>query len=146
MRSGSPTRQLWRAAITASIARLDELEIAHCGAGANRARARAPVILARNGMRLGFLQRSSVYWPTNHEASEEAAGIAVIRGHTAYQVPMHRKRAAGEPPGYSARNHNLGRTLPISAGSRRTSQHCASGRSSSSPRSIGDCTGMSSNT
>src|SRR6202023_620878 len=87
------------AAITASIARLDELGIAHCGAGANRARARAPIILARNGVRFGFLQRSSVYWPTNHEASEEAAGIAVIRGHTAYHVPMHRSGPPANHPG-----------------------------------------------
>ncbi|HXO90957.1 MAG TPA: CapA family protein, partial [Stellaceae bacterium] len=87
------------AAITASIARLDELGIAHCGAGANRARARAPIILARNGMRFGFLQRSSVYWPTNHEASEEAAGIAVIRGHTAYHIPMHRSGPPANRPG-----------------------------------------------
>src|SRR5262245_45702468 len=50
------------AAIMASIARLDQLEIAHCGAGANRALARAPIVLARDGVRFGFLQRSSVYW------------------------------------------------------------------------------------
>jgi poly-gamma-glutamate synthesis protein (capsule biosynthesis protein) len=53
------------AAITASITRLDELGIAHAGAGANRAAARAPAILERDGLRFGFLQRSSVYWPTN---------------------------------------------------------------------------------
>jgi Bacterial capsule synthesis protein PGA_cap len=87
------------AAIIASIARLDQLGIAHCGAGANRALAREPVVLARNGMRFGFLQRSSVYWPTNHETSEEAAGIAVIRGHTAYQVPMHRSGPPANRPG-----------------------------------------------
>ena len=44
----------------------------------------------RTGRRFGFLQRSSVYWPTNHEAGDRSAGIAVIRGHTAYQVPMHK--------------------------------------------------------
>ena len=87
------------AAIMASIARLDQLEIAHCGAGANRALARAPVILAHDGTRFGMLQRSSVYWPTNHEASEETAGIAVIRGHTAYQVPMHRSGPPANRPG-----------------------------------------------
>src|SRR6516225_12127838 len=53
------------AAITGSIARLDEIGIAHTGAGANRAAARAPVVLDRDGVRFGFLQRSSVYWPTN---------------------------------------------------------------------------------
>src|SRR5262249_31804691 len=39
------------AAITASLARLDEIGIAHTGAGANRTAARAPVILERNGVR-----------------------------------------------------------------------------------------------
>jgi poly-gamma-glutamate capsule biosynthesis protein CapA/YwtB (metallophosphatase superfamily) len=87
------------AAIMAAIARLDRLEIAHCGAGANRAGACAPAILTRDGVRFGFLQRSSVYWPTNHEASEQAAGIAVIRGHTAYHVPMHGSRPPANRPG-----------------------------------------------
>ena len=72
--------------------RLDELGIAHTGAGANAAAARAPVIVERNGLRYGFLQRSSVYWPTNHEAGANSTGIAVIRAHTAYQVPMHKTR------------------------------------------------------
>jgi poly-gamma-glutamate synthesis protein (capsule biosynthesis protein) len=80
--------------ITASLARLDEIGIAHTGAGANRDKAHAPVILERGGLRIGFLQRSSVYWPTNHEAGDNSVGIAVIRGHTAYQVPMH----GGHPP------------------------------------------------
>jgi poly-gamma-glutamate capsule biosynthesis protein CapA/YwtB (metallophosphatase superfamily) len=80
------------AAITSSIARLDALGIAHTGAGANVAAARAPVIISRDGVRYGFLQRSSVYWPTNHEAGPNSTGIAVIRAHTAYQVPMHKTR------------------------------------------------------
>jgi poly-gamma-glutamate capsule biosynthesis protein CapA/YwtB (metallophosphatase superfamily) len=80
------------AAITASIAALDQAGIPHTGAGANRAEARLPAIVTRGGVRYGFLQRSSVYWPTNHEAAENATGIAVIRAHTAYQVPMHKIR------------------------------------------------------
>jgi poly-gamma-glutamate synthesis protein (capsule biosynthesis protein) len=87
------------AAITASIARLDELSIAHTGAGANRAAARAPVILERDGVRFGFLQRSSVYWPTNHEAGDNTVGIAAIRGHTAYHVPLHGGRPPANRPG-----------------------------------------------
>jgi poly-gamma-glutamate synthesis protein (capsule biosynthesis protein) len=78
--------------IAASIARLDEVGVLHTGAGRNLAAARAPAIVARGGMRVGFLQRSSVYWPTDHEAHEDAPGIAVIRGHTAYQVPMYKMR------------------------------------------------------
>src|ERR1700691_453847 len=50
------------AAILSSIARLDALGVLHTGAGADLAAARAPVVVARNGIRYGFLQRSSVYW------------------------------------------------------------------------------------
>src|SRR5580700_6409047 len=86
------------AAITASIARLDALGIAHTGAGCTLAAARAPAIV-EGDVTCGFLQRSSVYWPTNHEAGEGAAGIAVMRGHTAYQVPMHRSGPPANRPG-----------------------------------------------
>lgn len=80
------------AAILASVAQLDTLGIPHTGAGADLAAARAPAVVTRAGLRVGFLQRSSVYWPTNHEAGPHDPGIAVIRGHTAYQVPMHKTR------------------------------------------------------
>jgi poly-gamma-glutamate capsule biosynthesis protein CapA/YwtB (metallophosphatase superfamily) len=83
--------------IAASISRLDRLGVLHTGAGANLAAARAPVIVARNGLRVGFVQRSSVYWPTDHEAHADSPGIAVIRGHTAYHVPTGRI-APGVPP------------------------------------------------
>src|SRR5580658_5719538 len=76
--------------IFASIARLDEIGMLHTGAGPNLAAARAPAIIARNGLRVGAVQRSSVYWPTDHEAFDDAPGIAVIRGHTAYHVPTGR--------------------------------------------------------
>ena len=80
------------AAILGSIARLDAIGMPHAGAGADLAAARAPVIVERGGLRFGFLQRSSVFWPTNHEAGPHDPGIAVIRGHTAYQVPAHKTR------------------------------------------------------
>jgi poly-gamma-glutamate capsule biosynthesis protein CapA/YwtB (metallophosphatase superfamily) len=79
-------------AITESVAHLDRIGIAHTGAGANSAQARAPAVVERQGLKIAFLQRSSVYWATNHEASDHSAGIAVIRGHTAYQVPMYKMR------------------------------------------------------
>jgi poly-gamma-glutamate capsule biosynthesis protein CapA/YwtB (metallophosphatase superfamily) len=84
-------------AILSSVARLDQAGIAHTGAGATRMAANAPVILGRDGIRYGFLQRSSVYWPTNHEAGAHDPGIAVIRAETAYQVPAH-KSQPGTPP------------------------------------------------
>src|SRR5436305_8719992 len=62
------------AAILSSIAELDRRGVAHTGAGADLAAARAPAIVERSGQRIGFLQRSSVYWPTNHEASAHGAG------------------------------------------------------------------------
>lgn len=80
------------AAILASVAQLDELRIAHTGAGIDLTAARAPAIVERGGLRFGFLQRSAVYWPTNHEAGPYDPGIAVLRAHTAYQVPMHKTR------------------------------------------------------
>jgi poly-gamma-glutamate synthesis protein (capsule biosynthesis protein) len=79
-------------AITGSLRELDTLGIAHTGSGADLAAARAPAIVERKGMRFGILQRTSVYWPTNHEAGEHSAGVAVIRGHTAYQLPLHKTR------------------------------------------------------
>jgi poly-gamma-glutamate capsule biosynthesis protein CapA/YwtB (metallophosphatase superfamily) len=80
------------AAVLGSIAQLDRLGIAHTGAGADLAAARAPAIVERAGLRIGFVQRSSVYWPTNHEAGEHSSGIAALRAHTAYQVPAHKTR------------------------------------------------------
>jgi len=80
------------AAISGSIQQLDRVGIRHTGAGADLAAARAPAIVECSGLRVGFLQRSSVYWPTNHEATARGCGIAVIRGHTAYQVPAHKTR------------------------------------------------------
>ena len=80
------------AAILSSLSALDAAGIPHTGAGVNADAAKAPVIVERAGIRFGFLQRSSVYWPTNHEAGPHDPGIAVIRGNTAYQVPMHKSR------------------------------------------------------
>src|SRR5260370_21202137 len=88
------------AAILGSIAQLDRLGIGHTGAGANLAAARAPAIVAAGGRRVGVVQRSSVYWPTNHEGSEKDGGIAVIRGHTPYPVP-----APKPPPPIPPLNH-----------------------------------------
>lgn len=84
--------------IAASIARLDQLGVLHTGAGPNLAAARAPAIIARNGLSVGVVQRSSVYWPTDHEAHDDSPGIAVIRGHTAYHVPMGRIDPGVPPP------------------------------------------------
>ncbi len=84
-------------AILSSIARLDALGIAHTGAGKNRREANEPVVLVRDGVRIGLVQRTCVYWPINHEAADNAAGVAVLRGHTAYQVPLHKTSPQAMP-------------------------------------------------
>src|SRR5690606_3419816 len=84
-------------AILASLRELDRLGIAHTGSGPNEAAARAPAIVEAGSVRYGFLQRTSVYWPTNHEAGEHSAGVAVLRGLTAYQVPLHKTRPEMPP-------------------------------------------------
>jgi len=85
-------------AILSSLAKLDRLGILHTGSGVNREAAYAPAIIECKGLTVGFLQRTSVYWPTNHEAGEHTPGVAALRGHTAYQVPLHKTRPE-VPPG-----------------------------------------------
>ncbi len=79
-------------AIQSSLRELEKLGIPATGAGLNRAQARAPAIVTHAGVRYGFVQRTSVYWPTNHEAGENSPGVAALRGHTAYQLPLHKTR------------------------------------------------------
>ncbi len=85
------------AAIRSSLHELGLLGIPSTGAGLDRAQARAPVIIERGGVRYGFLQRTSVYWPTNHEAGDRTPGVAALRGHTAYQLPLHKIRPEMPP-------------------------------------------------
>jgi poly-gamma-glutamate synthesis protein (capsule biosynthesis protein) len=79
-------------AIVSSLRTLDALGIPHTGSGANSAAAHKPAIVKTREGRVGFQQRTSVYWPTNHEAGEHSPGVAALRGHTAYRVPVHKTR------------------------------------------------------
>lgn len=82
--------------ILGSIATLDKAGIPHTGAGVDIAAARKPVIVERAGRRYGFLQRTSVYWPTDHAADVKGAGVA-LPGHTSYEVMMYRYHSAIPP-------------------------------------------------
>jgi poly-gamma-glutamate synthesis protein (capsule biosynthesis protein) len=84
-------------AIRSSLRRLDEVGIPYTGAGVNGGAARAPAVVTHDGLRFGFLQRTSVYWPTGHEAGDDSPGVAVLTGHTAYEPMLHTRRA-GVPP------------------------------------------------
>lgn len=75
-------------AISASLAILDEMGIEHTGAGVDRLSARAPAIVERDGVRIGFLQYTSTYHPIGHEAADGNAGVATVKAYTAYK-PHH---------------------------------------------------------
>src|SRR4030095_6737415 len=66
--------------IRSSLGQLARLGIPCTGAGVNRKAARAPAIVTCAGLRFGFLQRTSVYWATGHEATDEYPGVAVLAG------------------------------------------------------------------
>jgi poly-gamma-glutamate capsule biosynthesis protein CapA/YwtB (metallophosphatase superfamily) len=83
-------------AIRESLARLEELGIGYTGAGPNKKAARKPLILERAGVRFGFLQFTSIFWPTGQAASEGSFGVATIKAHTAYQPRIANR--AGVPP------------------------------------------------
>ena len=84
-------------AIVSSLRAFDALSIPHTGSGTDSAAAHKPAITQAKGAKVGFLQRTSVYWPTNHEAGEHSPGVATVRGHTAYRVPAHKTRAEIPP-------------------------------------------------
>ncbi|MDH3702273.1 MAG: CapA family protein [Alphaproteobacteria bacterium] len=84
-------------AIRSSVGRLDELGIAHTGAGVNREEAARPVIIERDGVRYGFMQRSSVYWNHGHEATDDFPGISIVRAHTAYRPQIDQLKTLTRP-------------------------------------------------
>src|SRR4030095_12309530 len=58
-------------AIRASLRELARIGIPCTGAGSNSKAARAPAVVTHRGLRVGFLQRTSVYWADGHEAHGE---------------------------------------------------------------------------
>ena len=85
-------------AIVASLARLDEMGVEHTGAGTDRASARSPVVLERDGVKYGFAQYTSVFWPVGHEATDGATGVATVKAHTAYEPNRRIPEMPGGPP------------------------------------------------
>lgn len=83
--------------ITSSCATLKKLGIPNVGAGLDRASAYAHAVVERNGVRYGFLQRTSVYWPVGHEAGESAPGVAILHGRTAYEPNLYKTNPSTPP-------------------------------------------------
>jgi poly-gamma-glutamate capsule biosynthesis protein CapA/YwtB (metallophosphatase superfamily) len=75
--------------IRRTIETLDALGIAHTGAGMDLGEARAPAIVESRGVRYGFLQRTSIFWPF---------GVAAVpTGPVAIPVRAAYVRGATEP-------------------------------------------------
>ena len=97
-------------AILASNENLDRLGIPHAGTGQNQAPARAPIVIERKGIRFGFLQRTSQYWPNNHEAQEFFPGVAAMKAYTAYQPPYYKdNNIPPNRPGRAGEDRDLDR-------------------------------------
>ena len=84
-------------AIRSSLQRLDEVGILHTGAGINREDACRPVIIERDGIRYGFLQRTSVFWSHGHEATDDYPGVATVKAHTAYRPRVEELKTLTRP-------------------------------------------------
>jgi poly-gamma-glutamate synthesis protein (capsule biosynthesis protein) len=72
-------------AIRTSLGRLKELGIPVTGAGLNREEAHRPLIIEKHGVRFGFMQRTSIFWPRGQAAGLRSPGVATLAAHTAYQ-------------------------------------------------------------
>lgn len=86
-----------RLAIEGSLDELDRLGISHTGSGRGAEAALAPARVEHDGLRLGFMQRTSVYWPNEHEAHGTETGVAVLKGHTAYSPVLEFNGLATRP-------------------------------------------------
>jgi poly-gamma-glutamate synthesis protein (capsule biosynthesis protein) len=83
-------------AIRASLARLKELGIPVTGAGLTRDEAHRPLIIEKHGIRFGFMQRTSIFWPRGQAAGPLSPGVATLAAHTSYQ-PRVANRAGVAP-------------------------------------------------
>lgn len=86
----------WQA-LMRSLKVLDSVGIPHTGGGKDITEAHRPVILEKNGLRVGFMQYAATVFPTNHAATENQPGIAEIKVYTAYQPPENLDKP-GQPP------------------------------------------------
>lgn len=82
--------------ILSSIKTVNGIGIQHAGAGENRSAAHAPIIVEHAGLKVGFLQRSSIHWTFDHAALDDRPGIAILKAHTAYEPTLSHK--PGSPP------------------------------------------------
>ena len=49
-------------------------------------RVEQPVIIEKSGVRFGFMQRTSIFWPRGQAAGPLSPGVATLAAHTAYHL------------------------------------------------------------
>lgn len=84
-------------AIASSLSALAGAGIQQIGSGLDSQGAYASLVVERNGLRYGFLQRTAVYWPDGHEAQHGQPGVAVIKAGTAYRPRLDQQSARTRP-------------------------------------------------
>lgn len=72
-------------ALLKSLKVLKENNIRYAGGGENIKEAHAPVILEKNGVRIGFLSYACTVFPYQHAATDNVPGIASVRVDTYYK-------------------------------------------------------------
>jgi poly-gamma-glutamate synthesis protein (capsule biosynthesis protein) len=72
-------------AIADSLSLLDEIGIAHCGAGRDYAEAHRPTLIESGGASIAVLGYTSVFWPVGAAATQTRPGVATIKAYTSYQ-------------------------------------------------------------
>ncbi len=76
---------------------LDSAGILFAGGGENLENAHRPVILEKDGLKVGFMQYAATVFPYDHAATSDQPGIAEIKVYTAYQPPKNLDKP-GQPP------------------------------------------------
>lgn len=71
--------------------------IPYAGGGKEIEAAHKPVILEKDGLKVGFMQYAATVFPYNHAATEIQPGIAQIKVHTSYKAPPNLDKP-GQPP------------------------------------------------
>ena len=72
-------------ALMRSLAILEENDMPHAGGGENIEAAHKPVILEKNGIRIGFLAYASTVFPFKHAATDSTPGVATVKVDTWYK-------------------------------------------------------------
>jgi poly-gamma-glutamate synthesis protein (capsule biosynthesis protein) len=76
---------------------LDAADIAHTGAGRDRAAAFRPALFERKGVKIGFLAFTSVFWPEGYAAGSDSPGMATVSVKSTYESELYASEQPGTP-------------------------------------------------